>query len=88
MDINKLSEDLLSVVNPRAFISRENLEKLAAIKTSDLNQIRMELEGEYIGPLNMYKLAYLHGRNRFRKEAELTRINQGVSAFNNLKKKD
>ena len=88
MDINKLAEDLLSVVDPEAFISEDNLEKLSSLRASDIHQIRMELDGEGdIGRLDMYKIAFLHGRNRFRKEAELTRIRQGVEAYGSLKKK-
>jgi hypothetical protein len=85
MDMYKVAQDLSEVVEPRAFISPENVEKLRKMSSAQFNSFRNRLNQETdLGQLNLYKAAYLHGKNRFTKEAENLMIWKGIDE---LKKK-
>jgi hypothetical protein len=78
MNIKQLTKDLLPIVKTSRVIADDNLDKIKNMSSMKLAGLKAQLDGNDVGDLNLYKIAYLHGKNRFRKMAENAIIMNGI----------
>lgn len=87
VDMNQIVNDLSEIVNPRAFISSDNLQKLSYLShTKKAELYNAANDRPDFGDICLYKAAYNIGKSRFQKEAEYLMIRKGIKEYRRLQK--